>query len=62
MRTHIHKQVRTRTTQFVHLQLIAMATRHISGGSRIFSVAQAAQLAQLLANQAHQNAKDPNIR
>jgi len=46
----------------VVLQLVAMASRHISAGARTFSVAQAAQLAQLLANQAHQNAKDPNIR
>ncbi|KAF5840044.1 hypothetical protein DUNSADRAFT_17961 [Dunaliella salina] len=43
-------------------QLVAMVSRQVAGGPSAYSVPQAAQLAQLLANQAFQNAKDPNIR
>lgn len=39
-----------------------MAARHVPKDARSFTGTQAAQLAQLLAKQAFQNAKDPNIR
>jgi len=47
---------------FFRPQIIAMAARHVPKDARSFTGTQAAQLAQLLAKQAFQNAKDPNIR